>query len=120
MKLLDNYFKLQKEIYDYFGYVEDWVVIPLEDNTEFYWYLTGEDYGHSVVYGHSKEQLMDVGSLNFYSATIYTQRFLPKWVYRGEEYTMVCADTHTDGNKFLMIFSNNLEIENQHSYQEIF
>ena len=35
MKLLDQYFKLQKEIYDYFGYKEDWVVIPLYDNREF-------------------------------------------------------------------------------------
>lgn len=30
MKQLDEYFKLQKEIYDYFGYKEDWVVIPIE------------------------------------------------------------------------------------------
>lgn len=31
MKLLNEYFKLQKEIYDYFGYKEDWVVIPIDD-----------------------------------------------------------------------------------------
>ena len=34
VKLLDDYFKLQKEIYDHFGYTEDWVVIPIEDSTE--------------------------------------------------------------------------------------
>ena len=44
MKLLDDYFKLQKEVYDYFGYVEDWVVIPLEDGTEYFWKLH-EGYG---------------------------------------------------------------------------
>lgn len=38
-----------------------------------------------------------------YSGTIYTQRFLPKWVYRGPNHTMVSVDTHTDGNLVLMI-----------------
>jgi hypothetical protein len=46
-----------------------------------------------------------------YAAEIYTQRFLPKWVYRGAEYTMVCVDTRTDGNKFLMVFDNKKEIK---------
>lgn len=42
MKILDEYFKLQKEIYKYFGYVEDWVVIPIDDKRDFYWSLEGE------------------------------------------------------------------------------
>jgi len=48
--------------------------------------------------------------LSFYRNDIYTQRFLSKWVYRGEDYTMICVDTHTDGNKFLQIFNNKKEI----------
>ena len=39
MKKLDEYFKLQKEIYDYFGYKEDWVVIPIDDTRHCYWIL---------------------------------------------------------------------------------
>lgn len=44
------------------------------------------------------------------SWNIYTQRFLPKWVFRGAEYTMVCCDTGVDGNKYLGIFSNDQEV----------
>lgn len=108
---LDNYFKLQKEIYDYFGYIEDWVAIPLDDAREYYWYLTGEQYGDAVTFAETAEQLQDVEALAFYSNVIYTQRFLPRWVYRGEDYTMICVDTHTDGNKFLQIFDNKKEVD---------
>ena len=34
MELLDRYFALQAEIFAYFGYVEDWRVIPLDDLTK--------------------------------------------------------------------------------------
>ena len=106
MKQLKEYFKLQKEIYDYFGYKEDWVVIPIEDATDYFWHLTGEGHGDEVWFGEDKE-----GALSpMYSNEIYTQRFLPKWVYRGKDYTMICVDTHTDGNKFLQIFDNSKEI----------
>lgn len=82
MKELEQYFKLQKQIYDYFGYIEDWVVIPLDDSTGFFWQLTGEVYGDDVRFAKSKELLTN-GSDEIYSDSIYTQRFLPKWVYRG-------------------------------------
>jgi hypothetical protein len=36
MKLLTQYFALQKQIYEYFGYTEDWKTIPLDDSTEYY------------------------------------------------------------------------------------
>lgn len=49
--------------------------------------------------------------MNIYECQIYTQRFLPKWVYRADELTMICVDTQTDGNKFLMIFDNAKEVE---------
>ncbi len=36
-KKIDQYFKIQKEIYDYFGYVQDWgVVIPIDISFDFY------------------------------------------------------------------------------------
>jgi len=109
MKQLDEYFKLQKEIYDYFGYKEDWVVIPIEDATDYYWYLTGEGSGDEVWFGEDKESALSP----MYSNEIYTQRFLPKWVYRGKDYTMICVDTHTDCNKFLQIFDNTKEVKDE-------
>ena len=110
MKLLNEYFKLQGEIYKYFGYVEDWCRIPLSDETKYHWMLVQNEDGSGRV--HYAETADDVDEDDAtYTADIYTQRFLPKWVYRGESYTMVCADTQCDGNKFLMVFDNAKEIK---------
>ena len=115
MQALTEYFKLQKEIFDYFGYRQDWKVIPLDDQRESYWMLLQNERGGGR-YVYSAEPF-DTDSIragdNIYGGIIYTQRFLPKWVYRGAEYTMVCADTETDGNKFLMVFSNDRECKDQ-------
>jgi hypothetical protein len=107
MKILDDYLALQAEIFAYFGYVEDWRVIPVDDQRTSFWYLEGEGPGE-VHYADSEKELRDRDG-NYYVDDIYTQRHLPKWVYRGEEYTMVCCDPHVDGNQFLRIFSNALE-----------
>ena len=110
MKLLDNLFDLEKQIHNYFGYVENWVKIPLDDCTEFYWHLTGDgSTGDAEVL--FQEGPLKAGNLKdaIYGHSIYTQRFLPKWVYRGEEYTMIVVDTETDGNKFLSVFDNKKE-----------
>ena len=110
MKLLQEYFKLQQEIYEYVGYVEDWVVIPLSDHTEYYWQLDEDSDGQGTIkFSEEKEKILnDTGE--HYEYSIYTQRFLPKWVYRGEEYTMICSNTHVDGNKFLAVFDNSKKI----------
>lgn len=104
MELLDQYFDIQQQIYEYFGYKEDWVVIPIDDRREYIWKIIGD----SVWFANSVEELISQKG-NCYQDEIYTQRFLPKWVYRGKDYTMICVDTHTDGNKFLAIYSNKLE-----------
>lgn len=109
MELLKKYDKLEKEIHDYFGYVENWVVIPMDDNTEMFWFLDNVDeHASHVSYAKKKD---DFPKDDYYVNSIYKQRFLPKWVYRGEDYTMVVVDTQTDGNKFLQIFNNRLEIK---------
>ena len=104
MELLDKYFEVQKEVYKYFGYVEDWVVIPIDDATMYYWHLIGELEVH---FADTPSELKNQDG-NYYVNEVYRQRFLPKWIYEGENYTMICVDTHTDGNKFLQIFSNSL------------
>ena len=118
MKLLDEYFKIQQQIYDYFGYVEDWKVIPIEDAREYYWILNGEGSGGTVGFAKNEDNLkLKMGQ--YYENTIYTQRFLPKWVYRGEDFTMICVDTHVDGNKFLQIFDNSKEVPERTEKKEI-
>jgi hypothetical protein len=111
MKLLEVYFELQQKIYDFFGYVEDWVVIPLEDSTNHYWSLQEDgDGGGRVRFAETVEVLRSTDG-HFYENEVYTQRFLPKWIYRADGYTMICVDTHTDGNKFLQVFDNSKEIK---------
>ena len=105
MKLIDQYFEIQKQIYDYFGYVEDWRVIPIDDSRDYFWCVNDE----FVRFADSKEDLYSDG--NYYENEIYKQRFLKKWVYREKEFTMICTDTNTYGNKLLQIFDNSKEFD---------
>ncbi len=107
MKLLDDYLELQSKIHEYFGYTEDWRVIPLDDAREFFWFVDSTEK-RVVGYADTEEDLKSREN-NYYEDEIYTQRHLPKWVYRGEELTMVCCDPHVDGNKFLRVFDNSKE-----------
>ena len=106
MKLLDEYFDLQNKLYEHFGYVEDWAVIPIDDARKYYWNIDGGDDRGVVCFADTEQELKDKDG-QYYENEIYTQRHLPKWVYRADDYTMICVDTHTDGNKFLQIFDNS-------------
>lgn len=107
MQLLKDYFNIQKLIYEYFDYCEDWQVFPIEKSTQYYWALDGEGPG-TVMFADTETEL-HAATGNFYIDQIYTYRNLSKWVYRGEMYTMIVVDTQTDGNKFLRIFDNAKE-----------
>lgn len=112
---IEDYFNLAEEIHKYFGYKEDWKCIPMDNRLGDYWMVIGEGVGGRYV--HSSEpftkETVEAGSV-IYGGSIYTQRFLPKWVFRGKEMTMVSADTHTDGNKFLMLFENDKECKDEY------
>lgn len=112
MKRFDEYLKAKADVLAHFGYVTDWVEIPLEDHREYYWYLNGDGYGGEVCYANKPEELPegcngDDGE--YFAAAIYTQRFLKQWVYRADDYTLICMDTQVDGNKFLGVFDNTKE-----------
>lgn len=108
MRVIDEYFAVRQKIFDHVGYVEDWRILPIESLVENYWRLYGEGPG-KVRFAESEEDLDDLGEDNYCEYQIYTQRHLPKWVYRGTEITLVVTDTHTDGNQFLSLFSNQME-----------
>jgi hypothetical protein len=110
MKLLDEYFELQRQIFEHFGYVEDWRVLPLDDARNYYWRLDGGDDGNVCFADTEKELATESG--NYYENEIYTQRHLPKWVYRSYDYTLVVVDTNCDSNKLLQIFDNARERPN--------
>jgi len=114
MKLLDDYLDLQKQLYEYFEYEPGWAVIPFDDNRDYYWYIH-DDSADEVHFAESKENLKklaandfdydipEIDSSDYYSDEVYK-------VYRGEDYTMIHVDTHTDGNKFLAIFDNKKRV----------
>lgn len=115
-KIIDRYFELQQQIFNHVGYIEDWAVIPLNDLRNFYWEVDPEEK-EWIQYAEQAELLPSQTDSNdldgdYYEEDIYTQRFLPKWVYRGEKITIICSDPHADGNKFLHIFDNDKEIKN--------
>ncbi len=112
MDMLDDYLALQERIFEYFDYIEDWRVLPIVDSRGMYWKLDEDSNGGgSVSYAESAEQLRDESLGDYYRDDIYTQRHLKKWVYRGEDYTMIVVDTNTDGNQLLRIFANKDEIK---------
>lgn len=107
MKLLDQHQALRAQIFEYFGYVEDYRILPLNDARGYFWKLYQEADGHGKVrFAETKEDLADDHDDRHYENEIYTQRFLPKWVYRGKDYTMIVVDTNVDRNQFLSIFDN--------------
>lgn len=108
MKRLKQYMKLQQEIYEYFGYEENWRVFPLEDSTDYYWRI--DSFGNAVHFAETEEEL---GNEKNDEEATYTNAILKyrgtPGVYRGADFTMICCDTQTDGNKFLCIFDNTKE-----------
>jgi hypothetical protein len=105
MDIINDYFNQIQEVYKYFGFKEDWVVYPLEDYREHNWKIVNDD---KVVFGEKNDVISETG--NHYENEIYKQRFYKKWVYRGEKYTMIFVDTHTDGNKFFGVYDNSKEL----------
>ena len=67
---LKQYFDLQKKIYDYFGYVEDWVVFPIEDSTNCFWYKNGTE----VCFSESKDDLLNTEKGNYYIRDFYPRQ----------------------------------------------
>lgn len=106
MQLLTEYLDLQGKIFEYFGYQENWRVIPVDDARMYFWRVNEE--ANEVEYARTEEELKTQSGF-YYTNEIYRQRFLSKWVYRGAEYTMIAVDTQTDGNKFLQVFDNSKE-----------
>lgn len=96
------YFEAKKAVHEIFKYKADWVEIPMDDLRGNHWMLTkGEGPGSYCAWSNEPftSEMLESGS-NLYGGPIYTQRFLPRWVYRGDKHVMISVDTQTDGNKF--------------------
>lgn len=114
--LVEAYNAALLALFEHVGYVEDWKVIPVVDHTDDFWAVDPTEK-RKFIYSPKREAIAAAIELRcleggdfayppefgdcFYSAPIYTQRFLPRWVFRGTEFALVCIDTMTDGNKYL-------------------
>lgn len=115
--IVDSLFEAREAIFEHVGYKEDWRVLPIVDYRDDFW-AVDEHEREWVKFSPSKEALVywlendDYGPHgdNVYEHEIYTQRHLSKWVYRGEELTLIVVDTHTDGNQYLQLFCNADEV----------
>ena len=115
--IVDSFFDARKAIFEHVGYVEDWCVLPIDDSRDQFWSVDADERSW-VKFSPSREALAywlehdDFGPHGdkLYENVIYTQCHLPKWIYRGEELTIVVADTQTDGNKCLQLFRNSNEV----------
>lgn len=102
-----NYNQAKQELYDYFGFKDDWAVFPIEDRRRYWWSMTASD----VTFYDSLEAYQKSDGDHTYSDSILHHRFYQKAVYPGKDYTLVMVDTHTDGNKFLAIYDNSKRVD---------
>jgi hypothetical protein len=103
--IIENYQNALQAIYDHVGFVENWVVCPIDDGTEYYWRIDGEMVNFADSIGE-----LESGKGNSYSDEIYRQRFYEKHIYEGAKYTMIFCDPHTDGMKYFRIFDNSKKV----------
>jgi hypothetical protein len=101
---MQDYANALDAIYAHVGFVEDWVVYPIDDQTKMFWSIMDNEV---VRYAETPELLDSDGE--YYESDIYTQRFYKEHVYRGEDYTMIFTDSNTDGMKYFSIFDNQKE-----------
>jgi hypothetical protein len=107
MKLLDDYNTKLQEIYNYFGFREDWAVFPLDDARRYFWEMSDDE----VTFYDTREAYETQDMAHAYSNEICNHRHYPKAVYEGADFTLIMVDTHTDGNKFLQIFDNSKRVK---------
>lgn len=106
MNLIKDYKKALAAIYKHVGFVEDWVVYPIADNTDYYWDCDG-----TTIYFAETEEEFNSEDGEYYESQVYTQRFYKKHIYEGKDFTMIFEDTQTDGMKYFGLFDNTKRIK---------
>lgn len=104
--VLEEYNNAKEAFYEHVGgFVEDYVVCPIDDCTDNFW-----DYNNSIVrFAETKDKFFSNG--DYIQDDIYTQRFYNKWVYEGEKYTMIFCNPGVDGMKWFRVFDNSKRLK---------
>lgn len=105
MKIIEDYNNALQAIYDHVGFKEDWVVCPIDDCLEMFWNTDGD----TVFFAESKKDFNEQDG-KYYEDEVYKQRFYSKWVYEGEDFTLIFCDPNVDGMKYFRIFDNKKKL----------
>ena len=96
---------------------KDWDITMVDDARKYFWLVNSE--GEEVFIRFAKTKAALFGSTgDYYENKIYRQRFLPKWVYSVDSYTMICVDAHINGGRFLQIFDNSKKMTSDNKKEE--
>lgn len=104
MKLLKQYFEIENEIYEYFGFVQQWTIFPLSDETAHYWFVDNDKCYYNLE-PFSEENIED----GRHSSGVV----MKKGILAKDDYTMIAIDTLCDGNRYLGIFDNEKQLKDQ-------
>lgn len=87
--------QLTDQVYEYFGYPGDWVLMTLDDCTQHPWYINGDR-----VYFQDGDDWFFNYLLNRSTSDVYS----------GDGFTMIATDTLSDDNKLLQVFDNKRNV----------
>ena len=108
-EILNGFFNLRKEIQDYFGYEEDWEVLPLSDEREMFWMIV-EGKTPFIIYSEKPITVESIADGDVVIGAIHGIHQTRRTAYRREDLVAIPVDTKWDGNKYLMIFDTEKEV----------
>lgn len=108
-EMLNGFFSLRKEIQAYFGYEEDWEVLPLSDERDMYWMLV-EDKAPFILYSSEPITAETIAEGDVVIGVVHDAHKTRRTAYRRDDFVAVPVDTRWDGNKYLMIFDVAKEV----------
>lgn len=101
-ELIQKYNELEQEILDRFNYERNWDIAPLDNCTDYYWFINS---GGDVNWSEEPYDMKNIGE--GYSAAIIGK------VYRAGGFVLIHGDTQCDGDDFLMIFDEEKEVKEE-------
>lgn len=107
-KVLDDYFAIRENVFEYFGYKERARAYPIDDMRDVYWSRDDTHIYWSYKKEHQQQCLKQFHDYqNIPDDDAYSDVLLEgPWISIDGKYTLFLEDTQTDGNVFLRIFDN--------------
>lgn len=108
MELLAQYFQIQQQLFDYFGYRLETRILSLQDRTSHYWLLDCPFEKRGQVFFFSEPITEFVKSAENHSS-LFQPDTLEQWVYPGQDYTLIVTGQRDLSYKG-SIFANAKEV----------